>query len=77
MTCTSDNRELNLIHSTIFYDRLTVNIKQPYLIQKLLSFVITKQLTKPRKTEKNEGLLHCNTSFTEFNGSIFYCQLYL
>ena len=75
MTCTSDNKELNLIHSTIFYDRLTINIKQPNLIQKVLSFVLTKQLT--RKTEKNEGLLNCKTSFTEFNGSIFYCQLYL
>ena len=76
MTCTSDNKELNLIHSTIFYDRLTINIKQPNLIQKVLSFTTTKQLTKPSKTEKNEGL-HCNTSFSEFNGSISYCQLYL
>ena len=75
MSCTSYNKDLNLIHSTIFYDRLTINIKQPNLIQKVLSFVLTKQLT--RKTEKNEGLLHCNTSFTEFNGSISYCQLYL
>ena len=77
MSCTSYNKDLNLIHSTIFYDRLTMNIKQPNLIQKVLSFVVTKQRTKPRKTEKNEGLLNCKTSFTEFNGSIFYCQLYL
>ena len=50
MSCTSYNKDLNLIHSTIFYDRLTMNIKQPNLIQKVLSFTTTKQLTKPSKT---------------------------
>ena len=40
-----------LIHSIIFYERLTMNIKRPNPIQKVLSFEITKQLTKPRKRE--------------------------
>ena len=39
------------IYSTIFYDRLTMNIKRPNPIQKVLSFKITKQLIKPSKGE--------------------------
>ena len=42
---------IQLIHSTIFYDRLTMNIKRPNPIQKVLSFKITKQLIKPSKRE--------------------------
>ena len=39
------------IYSTIFYDRLTMNIKRPNPIQKVLSFKITKQLIKTSKRE--------------------------
>ena len=67
-----------LIHSIFFYDRLTMNIKRPNPIKKVLSFEITKQLTKPRKREdeKNEDL-NCNPSFTEFNSSLSYSQFYM
>ena len=67
-----------LIHSIVFYERLTMNIKRPNHIQKVLSFEITKQLTKPSKREgaKNEAL-NCNPSFTEFNSSISYGQFYM
>ena len=67
-----------LIHSIVFYERLTMNIKRPNLIQKVLSFEITKQLTKSSKRDdkKNEAL-DCNTIFTEFNSSISYRQFYM
>ena len=55
-----------------------MNIKRPNPIKKVLSFEITKQLTKPRKREdeKNEDL-NCNPSFTEFNSSLSYSQFYM
>ena len=40
-----------LIHSIVFYERLTMNIKRPNPIKKVLSFEITKQLTKASKRE--------------------------
>ena len=67
-----------LIYSIVFYERLTMNIKRPNPIQKVLSFEITKQLTKPSKREgaKNEDI-NCNPSFTEFNSSISYGKFYM
>ena len=66
-----------LIHSIVFYERLTMNIK-PNPNQKIFSFEITKQLTKPSKREgtKNEAL-NCIPSFTEFSNSISYGQFYM
>ena len=55
-----------------------MNIKRPNPIKKVLSFEITKQLTKPSKREgaKNEDL-NFNPSFTEFSNSISYGQFYM
>jgi hypothetical protein len=57
--------------NTLFYNRLTMNIKRPHPVQKVISFEITKQLTKSSKREDRQNeALNCNTSFTEFNSSI-------
>jgi hypothetical protein len=49
----------------------TMNIKRHKPIQKVLSFLIKKQLEKPRKKDEN---FRGNTSFTEFNISSSYQQ---
>ena len=43
-----------------------MDIKRHKPVQKVLSFLIKKQLEKPRKKDEN---FHGNTSFTEFNSS--------